>query len=558
MCAWIGAELQGEQHIHRRFLHSRMRVLMHHSAVRLYDDNMQFHALRHRFLLALGLPLVGASCVTVGAPPSDGTANLQAHTSASTNSAGNAANAGTSPGFAPPHATEEVVPPLSVNQRVSASVETSPPVQTSVAPFPACGIDQVREQLCGQGSHPNPEVCPPTGEHLTAFGRNVIVSGINIHARDGSLRSFGLDSAATSAYQRELQGSIPSQFLSHYCCYSHCQNLTVAASAQKQIPIGMTEGSYCIPIPEGGTKFPAPHAQKCPAALQVEGVMRPYSTASYKGQCCYSVPVPAMPPHPRGRAARIDGIPHVAAVVSASAWRSGQTKPQVEHLDSELRSRLAARWLHDAQLEHASIAAFARTSLELLAFGAPPELLTEAHQAALDEITHARVTFALASTYAGQELGPQAFSDVMRMAPAADWATWARETIEDGCVGETIAAAEAYEAAQHTEDPVVRDILLGISEDETRHAELAFKILRFALLQGGAEVESVAQSALTTLLARTQSPSTDRNVDLSVHGILGAQQSAELRADVINSVVIPCLEGLLRTQSKTDDVRRLS
>ncbi len=494
----------------------------------LYDETMQLDVLRNRVLLALGLPLLGGACATPGTPPPERTTQNQNHSLEQSNQT----------------VTISASPTTNAKDAEPASVSIT---TTTPAPFSPCGTDQVREQLCGQGAHANPESCPPTGEHLTAFGRNVIVSGINIHARDGTLGRFVFDPAATSAYQRELLGSIPSQNLSHYCCYSHCQNLTVAAAAPKQIPSEMREGSYCIPIPEGGTRFPAARAHMCPAALAVEGVMRPLSTASVKGQCCYSIPVPMMQPHPRGRAARIDGVPQVAAVVAESAWRTRQIQPLVEHLDADLRARLAAHWLHDAQLEHASIAAFARTSLELLAFGAPPELVVEAHQAALDEIAHARVTFALASAYAGEELGPQAFSKVKRMAPATDLATWAHETIEDGCLGETIAAAEAQVAAQQSEDPVVRDVLLGFAEDETRHAELAWKILRFALETGGEAVAAVARTALATLAMRKQSPTEDRNADLIQHGLLGEDASARLRTEVVRAVVQPCLERLLQT-----------
>lgn len=59
------------------------------------------------------------------------------------------------------------------------------------------------------------------------------------------------------------------------------------------------------------------------------------------------------------------------------------------------RSALASRWLDSALLEHASIASFARFSLHLLAVGAPPELLERTQRAALDEIEHARLAFAI-------------------------------------------------------------------------------------------------------------------------------------------------------------------
>ena len=74
----------------------------------------------------------------------------------------------------------------------------------------------------------------------------------------------------------------------------------------------------------------------------------------------------------------------------------------------ELRERAAAWWLRAALLEHASIASFARFSLELLRYGAPPELVVGAHRAALDEVAHARLAFALASSWSGRDLGPGA------------------------------------------------------------------------------------------------------------------------------------------------------
>jgi hypothetical protein len=59
-----------------------------------------------------------------------------------------------------------------------------------------------------------------------------------------------------------------------------------------------------------------------------------------------------------------------------------------------------------ALLEHASVASFARFSLQLMAAGAPASLVEAAHRAALDEIEHARLTFRLASRYEGRALGP--------------------------------------------------------------------------------------------------------------------------------------------------------
>jgi hypothetical protein len=77
-------------------------------------------------------------------------------------------------------------------------------------------------------------------------------------------------------------------------------------------------------------------------------------------------------------------------------------------LDPDTRAALACEWLDDARLEHASVASFARFVLELLALGAPAELVHFAQRALGDEIDHARRCFSLASRYAQEPLGPAA------------------------------------------------------------------------------------------------------------------------------------------------------
>ena len=57
---------------------------------------------------------------------------------------------------------------------------------------------------------------------------------------------------------------------------------------------------------------------------------------------------------------------------------------------------LAEEWIENARSEHASVPAFSRLSLTLMSLGAPARLVEGAHRAALEEIEHARLAFALA------------------------------------------------------------------------------------------------------------------------------------------------------------------
>src|SRR5205085_12074693 len=125
---------------------------------------------------------------------------------------------------------------------------------------------------------------------------------------------------------------------------------------------------------------------------------------------------------------------------AGSRWRANAAVGALDaDLDASARATLAEQWLADAASEHASIAAFARLSLELMALGAGPELLAACHRAAADEVRHAELCFTVARAYAGRELdpGPLAVPEL----PAPDVVRMACESFVDGCIGEGAAAA---------------------------------------------------------------------------------------------------------------------
>ena len=129
-----------------------------------------------------------------------------------------------------------------------------------------------------------------------------------------------------------------------------------------------------------------------------------------------------------------------------------------------------------------TIAAFSALSLRLIALGAPPELIGRTHAAALEEVRHAQIAFALASAYADAPLAPARFDEVARLATTSTLAALARETFVDGCIEETAAAVDAALAATTAEDPdFVANALRSIAEDESRHAELAWAIVAWCV-----------------------------------------------------------------------------
>jgi hypothetical protein len=221
-------------------------------------------------------------------------------------------------------------------------------------------------------------------------------------------------------------------------------------------------------------------------------------------------------------------------------WSPALDEIDLDALSPLQREAIARRWTRDAELEHASVASFSQLSLALLACGAPPELVAETHQSALDEIRHAELCYGLASVYGGSPIGPgplapppKATSDVIALAV---------ETYRDGCIGETAAALVAARSAELCENRAVAGALRSIAADEERHAELAWRILKWTLAFDGvcdallAEVEA---------LRHEPEPSTGHPGELARHGLLAKAAEVRIRSQVVKQVVLPCTEALL-------------
>ena len=215
------------------------------------------------------------------------------------------------------------------------------------------------------------------------------------------------------------------------------------------------------------------------------------------GQCCYEVTVDYCGV---GRPFRREGAVVLAREDRRVGWSDPVPLPSTEGMSPEHRARLALSWSRDARMEHASIAAFARFSMDLLAAGAPSDLVEQAHAAALDEIRHARLCFALASAFQREAIGPGPLALGDSVGLSGDLVALARSTAEEGCIGETLAALLAAEELARETDPAVARVLQTIAEDESRHAELAFRTVAWAIREGGEPVRNAVREVLEAAL----------------------------------------------------------
>jgi hypothetical protein len=161
----------------------------------------------------------------------------------------------------------------------------------------------------------------------------------------------------------------------------------------------------------------------------------------------------------------------------------------------------------------------------------------------MDEVEHARLAYALASTYGGASSGPGGLA--VPASVATSLADLAVETFVDGCAGEATAALVLREAADTAEDPAVHRILARMAEDEERHAELAWRTVAWALTSGGAPVHRALSAAVATLRCEPDIGDVAIDDPLARHGALGPRAQRALRCRSLADVVLPCAASLL-------------
>jgi hypothetical protein len=341
-----------------------------------------------------------------------------------------------------------------------------------------------------------------------------------------------------------------------------------------------------VPVPDGGfpycTGLPSPEAgpccqdvycfapdagRACPAGLDLtnieisdlthrfvgsgtcwcsrSGPFDPTSAAQFTdagGPCCYVIGLQSC----LGRPFIVDGQQRLAA-----ATRRPSDRRSTEDLvtgNPRLSLRLSETWTQNGLLEHASIASFARFSLQLLAVGAPIDLVRRAHEAALDEVAHAELCFELASRYGAANVTAGELPLGGTVVESVELGDLALAAFEEGCIGETLGALEAAIASTMATSPNIKATLERIADDEGRHAELAWLFVRWALSVGGSSIRERLARAVERAAeaAATFRPRAESDVEaLNEHGILSDGQRDALKARGLLDVVVPAARGIL-------------
>lgn len=318
--------------------------------------------------------------------------------------------------------------------------------------------------------------------------------------------------------------------------------LLVILSAITACSEDVTQGDGCLSVSEGVTTCPTPNQVKPgdlflpgQCGLDIVGVHdNPPQLTEITGQdgvpfnaCCYTVDIVDPDPdsecivgRPYREGAEMRSAPLCARRVAAAAAQAER----------------AGAWARAGAAEHASVAAFSRLSLQLMANGAPSELLRAVHQAALDEIRHAKACWKMARRLGGGEISAGQFPFGAAIDPNVDLATLAAEAAREGCLGETLGAAVARAAADAAGDPEVRQVLRGIASEEARHAALSYRIVAWALRVGGAKARQAVVEAFEGPCPRVDTR--ELALRAQVNEALLARAAAECEAEVIRPAAL--------------------
>ena len=244
----------------------------------------------------------------------------------------------------------------------------------------------------------------------------------------------------------------------------------------------------------------------------------------------------------RGRQLRKRGKVLLPDVESGKGeWADVKIDAKVEGVD---RGKLAAAWRENGRTEHASVAAFGRLTVDLMALGAPPALIAGANRDALDEIRHTELCFSLARSLDGQAMSPAPFPEAQTartLSPLRSiaLAELAVDSLVDGALHEGVSARIVAKLVKRCESAEIRAILKEIAADEGRHAAHGWDVVEWCVEVGGANVARALLGALGGLpkSMHAELPLEAEDGAWEKHGIVGRvledEEFRKTRADVI-------------------------
>ena len=254
----------------------------------------------------------------------------------------------------------------------------------------------------------------------------------------------------------------------------------------------------------------------------------------------------------RGRQLRKRGGVLLPPVRAGAAWVRAGNGTVLDGCESAPQG-LAEQWRENGRTEHASVAAFARLTLDVMALGAPPSIVAAANLDALDEIRHTEACFGLASSLDGKLESPGPFPEAQAVATLPRSRTLALAklavtSLVDGALNEGVSARIAAKLSRRCRHAEMVKVLKQIAADEGRHAAHGWDVVEWCLQEGGTPVADALLGACRGIPERIRSvlPEAARDGGWEVWGIHGTaledEEYAATRRHVVQRVRARCAE----------------
>jgi hypothetical protein len=228
-----------------------------------------------------------------------------------------------------------------------------------------------------------------------------------------------------------------------------------------------------------------------------------------------------------------------------------------EHLDTGAlgergRATVGGAWRRRREQEHLAVGAFALLAQELAEDGCDAIVLSLVTRASSDEVRHAEICRRFAAALLGSDDVPPRVRGLPKV-PMHDRATSAERVlfhmVEMCCLSETLTGVYLTEMVARTIDPVARQALESLLEDEIDHGRVGWAYLtararerRLGGLAGA--LPAMLDRTFRPVLNAAASATSAEEAKLETCGYLSARTAEDLYKRALRDVIVPGFERL--------------
>lgn len=216
------------------------------------------------------------------------------------------------------------------------------------------------------------------------------------------------------------------------------------------------------------------------------------------------------------------------------------------------RAVVGASWRERMRQEHLAVGAFALLARELAEEGCSTAVLSLVTRAASDEVRHAEICRRFAAALLGEGEVPARFRGLPSV-PMHERATRAERAlyhvVEMCCLSETLTGVYFTEMIARATDPVAREAVESLLEDEVDHGRVGWAYLaeraRERRLGGLArELPAMLDRTFGAVLGAAARKGARDDARLEACAYLGPRAGADVYARALRDVILPGFEQL--------------